>query len=557
MEFVRVTPRDATVFEALIRISPLAARPDRKAPTGDLQWFVCDISKRVRAETERYRVLMDTLEDYAVLLLNDAGRITSWNRGAEKVFGWRECDVLGQPYSFLFTPDRADYAQYELNTARQTGRFFEDAPMKGRDKTFWTQGVLLALPSGAGGESHRAGFAKILRDMTDKQREEQELRQREARLSLALQAARAASWSWNASTNAPEWSSDYARLAGIDAPPSREAWLAAIHPNDRNHAAQDIQTALQNNAPLSSEYRTLPAPGASPRWLLSLGQPIADTKNCVVQIVGVILDITDSKETEAELESRVQKRTRDLALANARIVEETNARNALMQKIVTAQEDERRRISRELHDTMGQHLTAFSLNLRVLEDTYPPDSGGKPILLRLRRVADELSHDLHQMAVDLRPTALDDLGLANALQSYVENWKERVGIYAEFAASGFDDTDKSSAALPVVVETTLYRIVQEALNNIARHSGATRAEVTFSRYDHTAVLVIEDNGSGFDPEPLFDPRTPSDENNTTNPPREHLGLLGMAERAQTIGGTFTIESEVGSGTSIFVRLPLR
>ena len=566
VEFVRVTPRAAPPFESLLRITPLAPRPNETRPSGDLQWFLCDISKRVRAETERYRLMMDALEDYAVLLMDASGRITSWNRGAEKAFGWRERDVLGQPYSFLFAPENAGVAAEELSTARETGRFFEDGPMKGRDKTFWTQGVLLALPSGStngangiGGDIHRAGFAKILRDMTDKQREEQELRQREARLSLALQAARAASWSWSADTDTPEWSAEYAELARI-APslaPSRAAWFDAIHPADRARAAQDIQTALQNNLPLSSEYRTLPAPGMAPRWILSLGQPITDAQNCVVEIVGVILDITDRKETEAELETRVQKRTRELAQANARIVEETNARNALMQKIVTAQEDERRRISRELHDTMGQHLTAFSLNLRVLEDAYLPSSDGKPILLRLRRIADELSRDLHQMAVDLRPTALDDLGLANALRSYVENWKERVGIYAEFAASGFDDTDKSSETLPAVVETTLYRIVQEALNNIARHSGATRAEVTFSRYDHTAVLVIEDNGSGFDPEPLFAPRTPSDENNTANPPREHLGLLGMAERAQTIGGTFTIESEAGSGTSIFVRLPLR
>ncbi len=570
VEFVRLIPRNKPPLEVMLRIAP---HFDPQTGTVEhLQWLIRDISKRVRAETERYRLLIDAVEDYAIFLLDETGRITSWNRGAEKTFGWNADDALNQPFEFLFPPDCEINAQSELQQARQNGRYTESGWMVGQNGTrFWTEGVLIALPAGGTGENKRAGFAKILRDMTSARREAEELRAREARLSLALQAARASHWELNLLTGAKNWSEEYDAMAGIDralTPPSMETWIDSIYPDDRAQAQERLNEAIASNTPVTSEFRVVPDINRPPRWILSLGLPISDAQGRVVRVTGIAFDNTERKETEAALEARVQERTRDLAQANAKIIEETTARQALMQKIVTAQEDERRYLSRELHDTMGQHLTAFSLNLRFLEDTITPDAAGKAHLARIKEIADELSHDLHRMAIDLRPTALDDLGLANALQSYVENWKDRVGIDATFGAAGFSLKRKRSE-IPPFIETTLYRIAQESLNNVARHSGATRADVMLTRTSDHLVLVIEDNGHGFDPEPLLNTSelpaesqaepvaSPAPDELPSRQPSGKLGLRGMAERAKTVGGTFTIESEPGgSGTSVFVRVPL-
>ena len=144
------------------------------------------------------------------------------------------------------------------------------------------------------------------------------------------------------------------------------------------------------------------------------------------------------------------------------------------------------------------------------------------------------------MAHDLRPTALDDLGVAAALRSHVEEWSERTGIAADFCSLNCE------ARLPPYIETTLYRIVQEALTNIARHAQARTASVVVERRPDCVVVIIDDDGCGFDADvPAADGRV------------RHFGLVGIRERAALLGGRATIESSATSGTSVFVSLPVR
>jgi PAS domain S-box-containing protein len=217
--------------------------------------------------------------------------------------------------------------------------------------------------------------------------------------------------------------------------------------------------------------------------------------------------------------------------------EEEARRTELLRRLAAAQEEERRRIARELHDQMGQHLAALGLGLEALKDN-PHDHAR---LGRLQELAAELGREVHNLALELRPTALDDLGLVAALQNYLERWSERSGIDVDFHGSNLD-----SRRLPPQVETNLYRIVQEALTNVLRHAAATSVSLVIERKPDHLLAIVEDNGCGFDAAAA---QAASDIG-------ARLGLLGMSERAAAVGGTLQVESAPESGTTLYLRVPL-
>ena len=218
------------------------------------------------------------------------------------------------------------------------------------------------------------------------------------------------------------------------------------------------------------------------------------------------------------------------------------ARNDLLRRLVTAQEDERRRIARELHDEMGQHLTALILDLKLLSDTFAVDSAAREQLDHVRRSAGQIGHALHRLAVELRPSALDDLGLEATLRNHVGDWARRTGVRAEYRSLG-----ATRDRLPTTIETIVYRIIQEALTNVAKHACASQVSVILNWRDRELRLIVEDNGRGFN----------ADEYMKYTSAKTRLGLMGMVERATMVGGSLNIESEPGGPTSIYVEIPIR
>jgi PAS domain S-box-containing protein len=254
------------------------------------------------------------------------------------------------------------------------------------------------------------------------------------------------------------------------------------------------------------------------------------------------------REAHDRLETRVAERTGELVAANAALRAEISTREAaeadrreLLRRLGTAQEDERRRIARDLHDQMGQLLTALGLGLKAVEDASPDPSSVRPHLVRLRELTDMIGREVHHLAVELRPTALDDLGLQTALATYAEAWSERSGVEVDFQAVGLD-----TGRLPEPVETALYRVVQEALTNVLRHAKARRVSLVLQRFPDQVVAVVEDDGVGFDAESVTAPAEDGG----------RLGVLGMQERMALVGGTLTVESATGGGTTVIARVPL-
>jgi signal transduction histidine kinase len=196
---------------------------------------------------------------------------------------------------------------------------------------------------------------------------------------------------------------------------------------------------------------------------------------------------------------------------------------------------------------LGQQLTALLMGLQTLPKS-PESSPGSPSypehVEKLRSLTRELIQQTQRLAWEVRPATLDNLGLRAALRQFVEEWSEQYGTTAHIVESNTEEMER----LPEQVETALYRVVQEALTNVQRHAGASQVSVLLEKSTDMIAAIIEDNGKGFDIE--------KDEQGQERSTAERLGLLGMAERMELVGGTLTIESSPGKGTTVYARVPV-
>ena len=228
--------------------------------------------------------------------------------------------------------------------------------------------------------------------------------------------------------------------------------------------------------------------------------------------------------------------TRSLAQAERERAERENLRASYIRRVITAQEDERKRIARELHDSTSQSLTSLLVGLRHLEEATDPATA-KARLAEIRKTVNGTLDEVHALAWQLRPSVLDDLGLAAALQRYIGDYQTRYAIQVDFVFRNLAER------LPIEIETTLYRVIQEGLTNIARHAQAQNASILLEQRAASVRVILEDNGVGFDAE-------------TVTYSQKSLGLQGMRERVALLNGKLVIESQPGQGTSLFIEIPL-
>ncbi|MGC5781171.1 ATP-binding protein [Methylobacterium sp. NFXW15] len=348
------------------------------------------------------------------------------------------------------------------------------------------------------------------------------LRSSEEQGAVAVEAAELGTLRWDTVGERVTGSARAAQLLGWKAAileggeseaDAREV-LSTVHDEDRERLSEALRQSLADGRPLDIEFRVV-TPGSGPRWIRMTGRVPQLQETHAGLIYGVVVDIEPRKAAEAE-------------------------RAELLRRLSEAQENEQRRIARELHDQVGQTVTGLSLGLKSLERLLGNGAQGDVgrHVQWLQSLAGEIGRDIHRAAVDLRPTALDDVGLREALATLLRQWTLRHDIRSDFQVLG------ESVRLPAAVETAIYRIVQEALTNVLKHARASTVSVSMEQRAEEVRVIIEDDGVGFDGE--ADPRPSA---------KPRLGLSGIRERLSLLRGSLTLETSPGSGTTLYVRIP--
>lgn len=310
----------------------------------------------------------------------------------------------------------------------------------------------------------------------------------------------------------------FPRVTGYTLPEilARGDWVSLIHPDDVPQTAGDLPRILRGEA-FESELRIVTKSGET-RWIHYSCQPLWDhNEKRVTRLVGAVQDITERKRGEQQLHDYAQRL------------------QALSRRLLEVQEQERRHLARELHDEIGQLLTGtiYALdNCRRL----PAAQVGEG-LAEVQEQVKQLTTQVRDLSLRLRPTMLDDFGLVSALIWQVDRIHQLTKLQVDFEHSGLN------GRYPADVETAVYRIVQEGLTNVARHAGVARAQLRVWGDDTTLHLEIRDQGKGFDPERAIRPG-------------ESSGLSGMQERAALLGGRLTIQSQPGAGTCLTAAFPV-
>jgi two-component system, chemotaxis family, CheB/CheR fusion protein len=396
----------------------------------------------------------------------------------------------------------------------------------------------------------------VVVDITERRRIEEVLRLSTSKLRLLVESASDfAIFTLTPDNRVDSWSAGAEQVFGwTEAEAIGQAGEIIFTPEDRERGEpeKEIATALREGRAPDERWHV--RKDGSRLFVYGEMQLLRDTEGRVQGFAKIARDISKQKQAEEELrrayeemETRVRERTSELAQVNESLRDEISqririekSRVRLLRQIVRTQEDERRRIARDIHDQLGQQMTALRLNLGALEQACSEDDELRRKLDQTKAIAERLDADVDFLAWELRPAALDDIGLSEALGNYVREWSKYAGVEAQFHTTGMD-----KGRLAPETETNLYRITQEALNNTMKYAGAARADVLLERRDNQVVLIIEDDGAGFDLRKVAGDR------------QKGMGLIGMRERAQLVGGTLEIESKPKEGTTIFARVPVK
>jgi len=316
------------------------------------------------------------------------------------------------------------------------------------------------------------------------------------------------------------------------------------HKLDYVSMLQDVRQVLEDAQKAELEVMTRDG-----RWYIAQLIPYRLQGDETDGVILTFIDFTRRKQAENETQAAkegLERHTVALMEINETLQTEVSERQRvqrergqLLRRIVFAQEEERARIAREMHDQFGQQLTVLNLKLDALKKDCGDDTKLCDQVQILQALTKQLDADVDNLVWEMRPMALDDLGLEAALNSYVQNWSMHIGIPVEFHSTAID-RDR----LSIDIETVLYRIAQEALNNVAKHAHATNVAVVLEQRADQVFLIVEDNGAGFDLQTVLQAG------------EKGLGLIGMRERAALVAGTIEIESQPDSGTTIVVRIPV-
>jgi PAS domain S-box-containing protein len=485
-----------------------------------------DITQRKRTEEalreseQRLRQLAEHVAEVLWMGDSKAQRTLYVNPAYERIWG-RTCESLYRDMrSFIdaiHPEDRQRFLDaFEAKTQSHICIEIDYRVIRPDGSTRWIRDRSYPVRDAAG-EVYR--FVGTAEDITEQKRAEEHLRRSEAYLAESERLSHIGTWAWKIPT--PEiifWSQEQYRIYGFDrgnGPPTLEAVLARIHPED-SAVAETIKRVLSEKKDMDLDFRIL-LPDGTVRYIHSLGHPVVNQAG-EVEFNGMSMDVTERKLAENALQRSLDQV------------------RALAAKVESVREEERTRLARQIHDDLGQAWTGIKMDLSSLLH-HPPVRRQERARRRqaILDLIDDAIESIRKIATELRPGILDDLGLAAAVEWAAEEFAARTGTKCALELPPGDLAIDSEAA------TALFRILQEALTNIARHAEATEFSLRLAESDGGLCLEVRDNGKGFNEAQLA--------------PGGSLGILGMRERALLLGGRLNIRGSPGEGAAVTAWIP--
>ncbi len=465
---------------------------------------------RERALEARFRhaAIVESSDD-AIVSKNLDGIIVSWNAAAERLFEYSEAEAVGRPITMIIPEEKRDEEEEFLRRLRAGGRVehYETVRIAKNGKRVPVSLTISPLRD-LGGKI--IGFSKIARDVTDRRRVEQLLRESEKRFRLVADTAPVLIWMSGTDKLCNFFNHGWLRFTGRTMEQELgEGWIAGVHPEDVQRCVETYSASFDARMDFEMEYRLRRFDGEY-RWIVDYAVPRFESDGSFHGYIGSCVDITERRSSAESL-------------------------HVLTGRLINAQEQERARIARDLHDDFSQRLALQSIDLEQLRKNLPELSVDEQArLAKMLKRTKTMSADIRTLSHELHSSRLEYIGLMPALSGLCKEIGEKYKIDVQFAEC------ESDRDLPKDVALCLFRVAQEALGNIVKHSQASSATVEMGANAEGVSLRISDEGRGF----------VSDGNHAG------IGLVGMAERLRLVGGRLSIRSELMLGTEILAEVPL-
>jgi len=499
-----------------------------------------------RRAGELLAAIVDSSDDAIVSKTLD-GVITSWNNSAERMFGYTREEAVGQHITLIIPEDRRDEEVKIVQRLRRGERVdhFETVRLR-KDGTLLDLNLTISPVKDAAGRV--VGASKVARDITERKQAEQALAERARLLDLSNDAI----FVRDAADRVTYWNQSASELYGY----SREEAVGRVSHellrSEFREPLERITEQLQQDNRWSGELIHKHKDGSriivASRWALD-----RDDRGNQKRVLETNNDITQQKLNEKALREsedrlrtlsdgldiQVRARTQELEQRNAEILQQSEQLRELSNRLLKTQDDERRRIARELHDSAGQLITVLGMNLAGIAQRVGQNPSLSETVEDTQNLVQQLSREIRTTSYLLHPPLLDENGLSQAIHWYMQGLKERSDLDIELSVP------ENFGRLPADLELTIFRIVQEGLTNIHRHSGSKTATIRLSRSADSVLLRIEDHGKGISPEKLAALRAQ----------RTGVGITGMRERVRHLKGVMDIQSN-GTGATISVTFPV-
>ncbi|MCZ6802174.1 MAG: PAS domain S-box protein, partial [Nitrospirae bacterium] len=451
------------------------------------------------------------------------GNTTFVNPAAARMIGWDAQDLIGQPQHEILHHSNPDGSPYPRENC-PIYQAFKDGKIHWMDsEVFWRKDgtsfpVEYTSTPLRGEEGKVIGAVVTFRDIRERKRNEKTIRQTEQRFrAIYNQTPLGIAILHSISGQIKQNNQRYSDIIGYS-----QAEMLERNFHDITHP-DDLQPELENMSQLLNG--TIPSFQMEKRLIRKDGKTIWVNLTCVP----LWLQDTDPRQHIALVEDITERKQSQII------------HSRLLRRAIHAEEEERRRIARELHDETGQALTSLLVGLRILQEAKNLRQVREQAV-KLRKLTGHTIQEVQRMALGLSPSILEDLGLEAAVGRLVRDFRETHAVEAKLNLKGLE-----SQQLPFEVETSMFRIIQEALTNIAKYADAKNVDILIDCRSSSVQIVVKDDGCGFEPTPL----SPA-----ANDP-EPLGLHGMRQRANSLGGKFSIESTLGRGTTVYVDIPLQ